>query len=51
MKKTYITPGIEIMTMQVKPLCVISGGGTTRLDKENTVGAGSSLGHDDDFDW
>ncbi len=53
MKRKYINPGIEIMTMDVKPLCVISGGGTTKLDNNNehAVGAGSSLGHGDDYDW
>lgn len=48
MKKTYISPVLETMTMEVKPLCNISGG-KTDLDSEHKVGAGSSLGRSFDF--
>lgn len=53
MKKTYINPIIEVVTIGTQQMLAVSNQdlSNTAATKDGSGNYSNALGHDDDFDW
>lgn len=51
MKKTYINPNIEVVTIATQQMLAASNGTLSTEDGDKITSSGGFGAHDDDFDW